>query len=109
MANGDVTVFDRDGSTGPWHAIQMREVRETLGGRTYGVVYDPTISAGASDYGPFTVPGGTFFALGDNRDRSFDSRSFGPVPLESYIGRADSVWWSWGPEGLRLARLGLRL
>jgi signal peptidase I len=39
----------------------------------------------------FTVPAGTVYVLGDNRDQSYDSRSFGPVPLENVIGKA---WFS---------------
>jgi signal peptidase I len=38
--------------------------------------------------------------LGDNRDRSVDSRSYGPVPLEALVGRA---WLRYSPIG----RIGL--
>ena len=48
-------------------------------------------------YGPFRVPYGTVFVLGDNRDRSADSRYWGPVPLENIRGRVVAAFsWSRG-------------
>lgn len=35
-----------------------------------------------------------YFLLGDNRDDSFDSRSFGYVPEEAIIGKARFIYWS---------------
>ena len=34
-----------------------------------------------------TIPDGHVFLMGDNRDLSFDSRNYGPVPLENIVGR----------------------
>ena len=43
---------------------------------------------------PMTVPGNSFFVMGDSRDNSEDSRYWGFVPRELIIGRAMFVYWS---------------
>ena len=45
------------------------------------------------DFPRMTVPNGHCFVLGDNRNRSLDSRSFGPVRLADILGRVDRVWY----------------
>jgi signal peptidase I len=44
--------------------------------------------------GELTVPPGHYFALGDNRDESLDSRYWGFVPSENIIGRPLVIYWS---------------
>jgi len=52
------------------------------------------------NYGPYVVPSGTYFCLGDNRDNSHDSRAWRrtTVPREFVKGRAVLIYWSLEPR-----------
>ena len=43
-----------------------------------------------------TVPAGHYYAMGDNRDYSLDSRYWGFVPDENIVGKAFMVWMNFG-------------
>ncbi len=45
--------------------------------------------------GELVVPPGSYFAMGDNRDNSLDSRYFGLVPRDNIIGKPAIILWSY--------------
>jgi len=49
-------------------------------------------------HGPIQVQPGHYFVMGDHRNESLDSRSWGQVPIELMKGRALLIWWSYEEE-----------
>jgi len=103
-----------DGACGSPSGASVKRWRETLpNGASYETL-DCVDNSFLDNTVVYTVPDGHFFALGDNRDNSVDSRAsqFGPVPFENLVGRVSLIYFSYdaGSDGttadVRADRIG---
>jgi len=133
LRRGDVVVFRGPEEPGrdfikravalPGETLEIRGKRLFVDGAAqeepWAVHRDPAVLSGEDlpasvrgrDELPLrTLPPDAFFALGDNRDESRDSRAWGPVPLGHVRGRALFVYWSVrpSPESIVGRNAGLR-
>jgi signal peptidase I len=100
---GDVVVFwyplDRSKSfikrviALPGETVEIRRGVVYVNGREIAEPYVPPQYADVSDYGPATLPTGSYFVMGDHRISSNDSRVFGPVAAQYIYGRAVFAYW----------------
>ena len=59
--------------------------------------------------GEVVVPDNCFFAMGDNRDNSSDSRYWGFVPRQNIIGKPLIIYWSYETTTERLSSPSISL
>ncbi|MBU2234953.1 MAG: signal peptidase I [Proteobacteria bacterium] len=100
----------------PGDTIEIRNKKIFINGLPYsdkhGVYVDNFIIPGAvqprDNFGPVTVPEGSLFVMGDNRDESYDSRFWGFVSKKDVLGKALIIYWSWNREEhwIRWSRIG---
>jgi signal peptidase I len=91
----------------PGETLELRRKRVFINGKPLDEPYahfmdDPPATSEEMDprvqYGPVTVPPGQYFAMGDNRDNSEDSRYWGFLPRENIKGKALVIYWSYDGE-----------
>jgi signal peptidase I len=93
----------------PINNIPVKKIQEDLNGVKHDIYINP-VSTDPIDNADFdvTVPAGSYFMMGDNRDMSADSRYFGMVSDKYIIGKGFLVVLSWNSEknNFRFDRFG---
>ena len=96
-------------------------IEEDLLGIKHKILHDPSVSRLNNEYrfhssckkgngeDIWVVPEGHYFAMGDNREHSADSRFWCFVPEENLVGKAITVWMNWNSENkyfINFSRIG---
>lgn len=94
----------------PGDVVQVRDKRVYVNGQLYenphevhkekGVI--PEAQNPRDNTKQITVPADSYFVMGDNRDRSYDSRFWGFVKNDKIKGLAFIKYWSWDREKFRV-------
>ncbi len=106
VERGDVVVFNLPQDSQQRYIKRViglpgEEVRVS-GGNVYvdgNRLAEPYLDVATQRSGTWTVPDGSLFVMGDNRNNSSDSRVWGAVPVHDVIGKASVIYWppqEWG-------------
>lgn len=117
---GDVVVFEypEDPSKDfikrviglPGDTVQVVQKQVFINGKPFSVPQEvhkekdviPAAQNPRDYFGPVTVPENSYFVMGDNRDRSYDSRFWGFVKNSQIKGLAFIKYWSWDRDKFRV-------
>jgi len=115
VKRGDIIVFRFPGDRSkdyikravglPGDTVEVRDRIIYINGKAWNEPYGVhkgsmygNSTAESDNFGPYLVPEGRVFAMGDNRERSYDSRFWGPLPMSDIKGRAFIIYFSWNHE-----------
>ena len=102
----------------PGDTVEIRRKKIYINGElwddSHGVYRDAEVTGlvPRDNFGPVVVPPEHVLVMGDNRDRSYDSRFWGFVPFNQIKGKALILYWSWDrlskniAEKVRFKRIG---
>ena len=90
----------------PGDVVEGRDKKVFVNGKQYENVHEihkestivPKEMNPRDTFGPVTVPDNCYFVMGDNRDRSYDSRFWGFVGRDKIKGLAFIKYWSWDSD-----------
>ena len=71
-----------------------RKMKENIEGVEHDILINPQRNVFGGDF-DVVVPQGHYFAMGDNRDHSSDSRYWKFLPEENLVGEAFLIWMNW--------------
>lgn len=109
-ARGDIIIFDTPKNIDdkpyikrviglPGEIVTIKDGMVSIGGHE---LHEKYIVKHPGYNGSWTVPEGSIFVLGDNRNNSSDSHIWGSVPISNVIGKAQVVYWP--PEGWQILK-----
>jgi signal peptidase I len=98
VASEEIGPYSQQGQTGVGFSEKTTLLLEHLPGRDHQALWFGTSNNPNWLDGEWTVPENMYFAMGDNRDNSADSRDWGFVPEENLMGRADLIWMNFDSQ-----------
>ncbi len=103
IERGDIIVFWYPGNTSksfikriiglPGETLEIRSGLVSLDGKPYREPYVPPEFEDRSDFGPVKIPDNHYFVMGDHRNTSNDSRSWGTLSANLIFGKAIFRYW----------------